>query len=118
MYIFRMFLYSWLLTIIIEEAAAIIWGCRSVREILTVLWINTVTNPAAVGIRLLSNRYFPEQWMRTLTMIVVEITVVLSEWRLFRRFMNRGRNYFLFSVILNAASFGAGLLLPIILRIL
>ena len=114
MYIFRMFLISWLVTVIVEEAVSLILGCRSIRDILTVLWINTVTNPAAVGIRLLSSRYFPEQWMRMMTVIAVEAAVVLSEWGLMRKFMKTRKNFFLLSIILNAASYGAGLLLPLI----
>ena len=107
---------SWLITVIVEETAAVIWGGRSLREILTVLWINTVTNPAAVGLRLVTARNFPEQWMRTAAVAVIEIAVVLTEWRMFRRFMVRRRNYFLFAVVLNAASYGAGLLLPVIMN--
>lgn len=118
MYIFRMFFIPWLVTVVVEETAAIIWKSRSLREILTVLWVNTVTNPAVTLIRLLLNRNVPEPGTRTAVIILAEIIVVLAEWALFRRFMEKSRNYFLFSVVLNAASYAAGLALPVIINII
>ena len=114
MYIFRLFFIPWLVTIAVEETAAVIWKCRSARELLTVLIVNTVTNPAVTLVRLALNRNVPDPGIRKAAVIVIEVIVVLAEWLLFRKFMERKRNYFLFSIVLNGLSYGAGLLLPVI----
>ena len=117
MYILRMLVTSWLVTVIVEEAIAAIWGCRG-KDLLTVLWVNTVTNPAVTGLRLLMNQTVPSSAARTVLLIIIEAAVLIAEWRLFRYFISGRRNYFLFSLSLNAASYGAGLLMPAIMRMI
>ena len=115
MFLLRMFGISFLLTVAVEEAGALAWGIRKVRDLLTILWINAVTNPAIVALRYLSNQTISSQTCRTLILLMLEVLVVLSEWLLFRHFLIRNRHSFLMSVTLNAASYGAGLLFPVIL---
>ena len=117
MFWLRMFLFPYLITIVIEEAAALLWGYRSGKDLLTVLWINTVTNPLVTLLRYLSAQFLPSQGMRTAILIAAEILVVLSEWLLFRKFLSKGKHFFWFSLCLNAASYAAGLwLLPLVRR--
>ena len=118
MYLVRMFVISYLLTVVVEEIAALIWGYRKAKDLLTVLWINTVTNPVAVGLRFLSAQFVPSQIWRTMIILVVELGVVLAEWRLFRRFLSKGKYPFFFSLTLNAASYGSGYLIPLLLPLI
>ena len=119
MFWLRLFLVPYLLTLIVEEAAALLWGYRSGKDLLTVLWVNTITNPLVTLLRYLSAQFLPSLEMRTEILIVAEILVVLSEWLLFRSFLSKGKHFFWFSLCLNAASYGAGLWLdPIALRLL
>ena len=115
MFLLRMFLIPYILTVLTEEIAALIWGYRSVKDLLTVLWINTVTNLSVTALRYGSNQLFHSQTASILTLIVLELAVLLCEWRLFRRFLSKGLYFFLFSLIMNAASYGAGYLLPVIM---
>ena len=119
MFWLRLFLVPYLLTLIVEEAAALLWGYRSGKDLLTVLWVNTITNPLVTLLRYLSAQFLSSLEMRTGILIVAEILVVLSEWLLFRSFLSKGKHFFWFSLCLNAASYGAGLWLgPIALRLL
>ena len=114
----RLFLIPYVLTLVIEELATLIWGYRSGKDLATVWWVNTVTNPLVTLIRYLLTQNVHSSEARTWIMIAVEILVVLAEWRLFQRFLSKGKHFFLFSLSLNAASYGAGLLLPVILQLL
>lgn len=116
MFLLKLFLYPWLATLAAELIVALLWGYRKGKDILTVLWINTITNPLVTLIRYLSAQYLPSRNLQTVILIVAEILVVLAEWRLFRRFMSKGRRFFVFSLTMNAASFGLGLLLPSIIQ--
>lgn len=114
----RLFLIPYLLTLVIEELAALIWGYRKWKDLATVWWVNTVTNPLVTLIRYLLTQNVHSSDARTWILIAVEVLVVLAEWLLFRRFLSKGSHHFLFSLSLNAASYGAGLLLPVILPLL
>ncbi|MBR3401267.1 MAG: hypothetical protein IKG67_03390 [Parasporobacterium sp.] len=118
MFWLRLFLVPYLLTLIVEEAVALLWGYRSGKDLLTVLWINTVTNPLVTLLRYLSAQFLPSQEMRMGILIAAEILVVLAEWLLFRKFLSKGKYFFWFSLCCNAASYGAGLWLgPLLLRL-
>ena len=115
MFVLRLFLIPLLLTILVEEIIALIWGYRSRRDLLVVFLVNLVTNPAVTALRYLAGQYLPAPIHRTLILIFLEILVLLAEWFLFRRFLSKGRHFFLFSLTMNAASFAAGFLLPVIM---
>ncbi|MCF0229092.1 MAG: hypothetical protein HUJ76_05290 [Parasporobacterium sp.] len=118
MFIARFFLIPYIITIVVEITAALIWGVRSGRSILAVLWINTITNPAVSILRLISYRMISSADVRLVIVILAEIAVLLAEWKLFSHFISERKPYFLMSLTLNGASYGAGLLLPVILTIL
>ena len=118
MFYLRLFLIPWFATLIIEEIVSLIWGHRTIKDVLTVVWINTITNPLVTLIRYVCAQQIPSQGIRILILVAAEILVVLAEWRLFRKFMSEGRYFFLFSVVMNAASYGFGLLVPSILILL
>ena len=118
MFWLRLFGIPYLLTLVVEELAALIWGYRKGKDLATVWWVNTVTNPLVTLIRYLLTQHVHSSDARTWILIAVEVLVVLAEWLLFRRFLSKGKHFFLFSLSLNAASYGAGLLLPSILGLL
>lgn len=114
MYVVKMFLVPYIITIIVEIIAAIIWGIRRKRELLAVLLINTVTNPLVTLIRWIAAQHLRFQSERDLVLAAAEIAVLLGEWLLFRKFVKSTKHPFLMSLVLNAVSFGAGLLTPYI----
>lgn len=118
MFLIRMLLYPLGLTIIIEEIAAIIWGCRKIRELAAVLWINAVTNPLVTLLRYFSNQQIHFEGASVVTIVVLELAVLIAEWRLFKKFLPRLSHPFVFSLTLNAASYAGGLLLPVFLKAL
>ena len=116
MFLVRMFGIPLLLTIAAEEIVALFWGVRKLRDFLTILWVNVVTNLSVTALRYLSNQNIPSQAWRNVILIVLEVAVLFAEWGLFRKFLIKNRHPFLMSLTMNAASYGAGLLLPVILR--
>ena len=116
MFLVRMFIISLLLTVAAEEIAALLWGVRRPKDFLTVLWVNAVTNLSVTALRYLSNQTVPSPTWRSVILIILELAVLFTEWRLFRKFLIQNRHPFLMSLTMNAASYGAGLLLPLIMR--
>ena len=116
MFLVRMLLVSLGLTVIIEEIVALIWGLRRAGELLTVLWVNAVTNSLVTQLKYFSNQWIHFSGSDIITIIVLELAVLISEWRLFRKFLPRISHPFLFSLTMNAASYAAGLLMPVIIR--
>ena len=106
------------ITLIIEETAALLWGLRRVRELMAVLWINAVTNPLVTVLRYLSNQWIHFEGSGVITIVVLELAVLLAEWRLFKRFIPRISHPLVFSLVMNASSYAGGLLIPSIMRIM
>lgn len=100
------------LTLAIELSLALLLRVRTKRGLLIILLANVLTNPAAVFLCLalgpvLGGWYLPFQ-------LLVEGFVVLTEGRVYRRFptdLKAAPAPFLLSLILNACSYGAGLIL-------
>ena len=118
MFWIRLFAIPLLLTVVVEEIGALLWGARSLQDLLAILWINVITNLPVTALRYLSGQILPAPGWRTAIVILLELMVIWAEWKLFRRFLHSNRHSFLTSVTLNAASYGAGLLLPVILALL
>ncbi len=99
-----------LLTVAIEGGIAWLFGFRTARLLLAVAMINCVTNPALnVLLLLLAWRGIA---VPLPLVILLEILVVVVEWRLLVYVIGRpGRRLFPFSLVANAASFLAGLLI-------
>lgn len=103
---------SLLLTLVIELLLALLLGVQKGRDFLLVFLVNVVTNPL-IGISLDVYYVFvsmPPYWL----IIALEVCVVLGEWALYRGRLNyRKLPPFLFSLILNAASYLIGLALSL-----
>ena len=91
---------SLLLTLILETLFAILAGVCSLRGFALVLLVNCVTNPPVVLLYTL----FPSLPLK----IVLEITVVLTEWLIYRRCADFTHRPLLFSLSSNAFSYLTG----------
>jgi len=100
------------LTLLVELAVAFAMGWRARNDLAGVAAVSIITNPffvLSVYILLLFFRDLsPEP--RLLFMVVLEIVIVLVEWRLLRWALKKGSGKtLLLSAVMNAASFAAGL---------
>lgn len=97
---------SLLLTLVFEEGFALLWGLRGKRELGLVALMNCLTNPpvvllyhTAVGLR---------HWNDLLVTAALEGLAVLVEWRCCRAFSEQVKRPFLFALLINLFSYGAG----------
>ena len=94
------------LTLVLEEAFALVWGLRGRRELGTVALVNVLTNPPVVllhhtAIGLLG-------WNVAVVTVVLETAAVLVEWRCYRLCSQQLRRPLLFALLANVFSYGAG----------
>lgn len=97
------------LTLALEEAFALVWGLRGRRELGTVALVNVLTNPPVVllyhtAVGLLG-------WNALAVTAALETAAVLVEWRYYRLCSRQLRRPFLFALLANAFSYGAGQLI-------
>ena len=100
-----------LLTEAIEIPVCLLWGMRG-RDLLFVLLSNLLTNPVVNVLYALAYLYTPIP--RAVSIAVLEIAAVVTEWLVYRSATDAKRP-FLVSLTANAASDGAGLLIAAIL---
>jgi len=118
-----------LLTLLFESAAAFSLQLKDVKSYGRLALINVITNPALnILIFLFSNYVSDSIILRWVVIGVLEIIVVIVEGILIRKWIThpffnpesdtgRFRPY-IFSLIINAISFGCGLLIPVITGLL
>lgn len=105
-------LISLMLTLIFELLLAIIVKVGK-RDLLLVMLVNIITNPAVVLIYvLISNHYHDVPGM--LIQLPLEAAAVLVEWLYYRRFSEKIKKPFLFSLAANALSYSAGIIIGVI----
>ena len=111
-------IFNLLMTVLIEVTVALILKVRNGYDIVLIVLINCVTNPI---LNFLMNGFiyfvsFENLAVNTL-LILLEITVIISEGLFFCKNINCGKiNPFLFSLILNGSSFATGEIITIIVR--
>lgn len=103
MYLLEMFGISLLLTLVIELMIALLWGIRSKKQILLVVLVNVLTNPAAVLLCWLGIPQLP-----------VELAVVLAEALIYRDPAWKIPHPVLLAVVCNVISWGTGILIQLI----
>lgn len=112
--IFSMFAVSLGLTIIIECSVARVWGLKSRKEMLLVLLVNILTNPAAVFCVWICNGYLGSDFS-FLYQCIVEFVVVVVEGKVYSGFAKEeGWNIkkpVQFSIIVNMISWLSGVVL-------
>jgi hypothetical protein len=117
MEILSSYFWPFILGVIVEAAIALLLGYRNWDMFAAVFFINLMTNPAtnflfrvACSCHVLSGS-IP-------SMIGLEVAVVIVEWRILNYvFSGRSKSLFLLSMLMNAASFIAGLFVLPMLRL-
>lgn len=97
---------SLLLTLAFEEGFALLWGLRGKRELGLVALMNCLTNPPVVLLYHTAAGLW--RWDPFLVTAVLEGTAVLVEWRCCRAFSEQVKRPFLFALLINLFSYGAG----------
>lgn len=97
---------SLLLTLVFEEGFALLWGLRGRRELGLVALMNCLTNPPVVLLYHTAAGLW--HWNAVIVTVVLEGLAVLVEWRCCRAFSEQVRRPFLFALLINLFSYGAG----------
>ncbi len=99
------------LTAAIEVGVAWLFRLRSKTDIITIILINVITNPA-LNYLLLVNGYFHLFRQTTILLLILEAVVVLVEWRLLVYvFRKNVKSMLALAVVMNGFSYLAGLLI-------
>ena len=102
---------SLILTVIIEVVIGIILGIRNKKDIINIALVNIITNPI-VNITTISLNIYVSLHARNVSLYVLEVLVLFIEGFIYKKVLEYKKiNYFLISLILNASSFGIGILL-------
>jgi hypothetical protein len=101
-------------TIVLEVAVALIFGYRKWRELACVVLVNVFSHPLLCYLVWIIRTSRPLPAYDPIV-ILLEAGVVVLEWQLLCYALPRYRKQrlFLLSAAMNAASYGAGLILPI-----
>lgn len=101
-----------LITLAVEVPLAIALGVRKMRDIQTVFLTNCVTNPTVVSIHFLLLHFGATYATILAAILAMELAVVLCEGLVYRKLLPRGKlNPYVLSLILNACSYGVGIVL-------
>ena len=101
------------LTILFELSFFFIVGKRNKKDLLLVLLVNVITNPIVVLLFRLSVLY--TDWNKVFVYIPLELFAVLAEGYYYKKYGLDFKRPYLFSLTANAFSFGAGLLLQLVI---
>ena len=97
-----------LLTLIIELIVALILSVRDKKDILNIILVNVITNPALVTMQLLLYVNFGYK-VELIGIIIMEILVVFIEGLIYKKELKYNAiNPFLLSLLLNASSLFIG----------
>ena len=102
---------SLLLTLVLEELFALIWGLRGWRELTVVALVNILTNPAVVLLYHLSTGLYG--WNPIRVTVTLECAAVLVEWRCYRSCSRQLKRPFLFSLLANVISYSIGCIIQL-----
>ena len=94
------------LTLAFEEGFALVWGLRGKRELALVALVNLLTNPPVVLL------YYTAAgswlWNPVAVTVFLEAAAVVVEWRCYRAYSEQVGRPFLFALLINLFSYGAG----------
>ncbi len=102
------FIYSLFLTLVLELAIGLLFRLKR-KDILLLLLINILTNPAAVYLNILCQSFLNINMY--LWQLPIEISVVIIEWHCYRRFASALRRPFLLALLANTFSYSCGILI-------
>lgn len=97
---------SLLLTLAFEGLFALLWGLRGRRELGLTALVNCLTNPPVVLLHHTAVVFW--RWNGILATVILETAAVLVEWRCYRAYSEQIRRPFLFALLANLISYGAG----------
>lgn len=107
----KIFAGSLILTLIIELVVAVILGVRGKEELLLVILVNVLTNPAVVFLNLCGECF---TWWNTLCQLPLEAIAIVAEAVIYTRFSKKPgwkiTHPVLLSIIANVISYGVGCL--------
>lgn len=98
---------SLLLTLVFEEAFALLWGLRGKRELTIIALVNILTNPVVVLTYHTCTGLFG--WPVVPVTAVLEVGAVLVEWRCLHACSEQLKRPLLFAILANAFSYSLGL---------
>ena len=101
--LFLRFLWSFLLTILIEMAVAFAFRMKG-KDLLLVILVNVLTNPAAVLLSVLTG---DKRWVQFL----IELVVIFTEGWYYKRYSTELKHGLLFSAAANGISYSLGILI-------
>ena len=94
------------LTLVFEEGFALVWGLRGKRELGLVALVNVLTNPPVVLLYYTAAGLW--HWDALLVTFVLETAAVIVEWQCYRAYSEQVKKPFLFALVINLFSYGAG----------
>ena len=97
------------LTIVIEAGCFLVIGKRNRRDLLLLVLVNLLTNPAVVLSFWLVVYY--TDWNGNIAKLVLESFAVITEGLYYRRYGQEFKHPLLFSLMANVLSFGAGIII-------
>ena len=97
---------SLLLTLLLEDLFALLWGIRNTQDLILVLLVNILTNPVVVFCYHATHFYAPNKL--TAAVALLELAAVCIEWLLYRWSAHSIRHPFAFSLFANLFSFCMG----------
>jgi len=105
------FLFAPFLTIVIELVVALFFGLRKKVEIITIVFVNLLTN-TILNYLLLANDQFSFFRMSLSVILFLELLVVLIEWRLLvYTLQEKSKKMLALSLVMNFCSYIAGVLI-------
>jgi hypothetical protein len=105
------FLLALLLTISVELIIALLFGYKKKSEIIVIICINLITNPV-LNYLLLLNFHFSFIKTNIVVILLLEILVVLVEWRLLVYALQaNSRKLFILSLVMNFCSYITGVMI-------
>ena len=107
---------SLMLTLFLETVFYLVIGKRDVKDLKLLLLVNLLTNPIVVVSFWLTAIY--TQWNAYLAIIPLEFFAVIVEGWYYKKHGRSFKRPFLFSLCANAFSFGAGMLIQIVISTL
>ena len=103
--------FSLLLTIALETGFFLVIGKRGRKDLLLVVMVNILTNPAVVLIYWLAAIY--TDLGRVIVIVPLEILAVLTEGFYYKKYGDSFKRPFVFSLAANAISYGLGVLIQL-----
>lgn len=94
------------LTLVFEEGFALAWGLRGKRELGLVALMNCLTNPTVVLLYYTAAGLW--HWNALPVTLILEAAAVAVEWRCCRAYSEQVKRPFLFALLINLFSYGAG----------